>query len=296
MAIVDAAVVDTLEAGVDTIVCGHVHTARDEVFELSDGRSGRLVVMADFESTGSHAIFRDGELSLVPESRSFARPIVTLDGPAGSGKSSVARELARRLAFVHLDSGALYRAIAAAALDRGTPLTDDALGALAVELDLSIDDAGVSSHGQRIPDARLRGADVSAHVSQVSAHPQVRAAVLPTQRAVAERGAGVVAEGRDMGTVVFPEATFRIWLDASPEVRAARRMAQNAGEGRDLETVTAALRERDERDSSRSVAPLAAPEGGLRMDTSDMSREQVVDRLVALVLCGGLAEAPQDGG
>ena len=279
MSIVDAEVERQLAAGADVAVCGHVHTARDA--QLAHGR---LLVLADFESTGCHAVFADGELRLrtVDPRWVLGRPVVVaLDGPAGSGKSSVSRQLAKRLGFGHLDSGALYRAVTAEALREGVSADDGpALGALVARRPPALDVAGrVLLDGVPIPDAELRGEAVSAAVSQVSAHSQVRSELIEVQRAAATLGAGLVAEGRDMGTVVFPEADLIVYLDASLDVRAARRLAQNPGEGRDLAAVRAALETRDQRDSGRDVAPLKAAEKAEILETSELGQEAVVDLL-----------------
>ncbi len=286
MDIVDEAVQAHLEGGVDVVVCGHVHRARDAQL----GSTGRLVVLADFESTGSHAVYADGELTLVPQDARFAPPApvcVTIDGPAGSGKSAVARALAQRLGFSMLDSGALYRAVTACALSRGVPLDPVGLGALVDGLAIEFSGAGrVAVDGFLVPEHVLRGEAVTAHVSQVSSVPAVRAALLPVQRGLARGRPGIVAEGRDMGTVVFPDAAHRFFLQADPEVRARRRLAQNAGEGADLATVHAALMARDERDSGREVSPLRAAPGAEVVETSDLTLEQVVDRLEASIRAG----------
>jgi len=270
------------------VICGHVHEARDARL-AGASREGRLVVMADFERSGCHVSFLEGELSLHARDERFEQPgpagvVVAVDGPAGSGKSSVCRALADELGFLLLDSGALYRTVTARALAADVPLTGPALGELAAGLDLAVSASGaVLLDGQPVPDELLRGPEVSGKVSQVSADPAVREALMPVQRAAAGVGAGLVAEGRDMASVVFPDADVAVYLDARPEVRAARRMAQNPGEGRTLEEVTAALRERDERDSGRAHAPLTRADGAVLVDTSELSPTQVVQRLVELV-------------
>jgi cytidylate kinase len=286
MDIVDDEVLAVLQDGVDVVLCGHVHRARDAGLP-ADRPDGRLLVMADFESTGSHAVFRDGRLELSPVDPRFARPpalVVAVDGPAGSGKSSVCRALARLTGFMLLDSGALYRAVTLRALAAGLEPDDPRLGALARELDLSVDGRGrVLLDGVVVQDASLRGGPVSAAVSQVSAVPEVRAALMDVQRRVRQGCSGLVAEGRDMASVVFPDAEVQVYLDASPAVRAARRMAQNPGEGRTLDEVVAALRSRDERDSSRATAPLARSAAARVLDTSEMDEQAVVEQLVAWV-------------
>jgi len=287
MSIVDEAVQAELAEGADVVVCGHVHAARDDRLDIGD-RSGRLVVMADFETTGSHVGYDDGRLVLFSADTRWApppTPVIAIDGPAGSGKSSVSRALARRLGWARLDSGALYRAFALAAIDRGLALDDvQALSDLAEEIDLRLDSTGrVTLDGRAVKDERLRSPEVSAAVSPVAAVPSVRSALLGIQRRAGTGQAGLVAEGRDMASVVFPDATLAIYLDAPLEQRAARRLAQNPSEGLTLEAVVAALRERDDRDSRRATAPLTRAEGAVILNTSDLDLDQVVERVAALI-------------
>jgi cytidylate kinase len=286
MDIVDEQVETLLTTGPDLVVCGHVHRARDAHFELG-GRRGRLVVMADFERTGSHAVWADGRLDLAVRDIRFAPaagPVVAIDGPAGSGKSAVSRALARRLGWAYLDSGALYRAVTVRVLYGAAIEEDGGLGRLARSLCLDVDVWGrVLVEGRPIEDAALRTPEVSARVSAVSADPSLREALLEVQRGAARRGGGLVAEGRDMSTVVFPDAALRVYLDARPEIRAARRARQSAGDGADLRAVAAALAERDRRDSSRAHAPLRQGEGVVVLDTSDLDQHAVVERLVDMV-------------
>lgn len=282
MAMVDAAVSSALHRGPDVIVAGHVHVARDALLPVPGGH-GRLMVMADFETSGSHALWDAGQLSLVRSDDRFApplSPVLAMDGPAGSGKSAVAKALARRLGWMRLDSGALYRAVALAAVRAGLTHEDPEVDRLVGALSLASDAAGrVYMDGRPLDDHLLRAPEVSALVSPLSARPAVRAALMPVQRAAARGVAGLVAEGRDMATVVFPEALAKVYLDARLEVRAGRRLAQGGGEGASLERVAAALAERDARDQGREVAPLQAAHGAFVLDTSDLSLEQVVDRL-----------------
>jgi CMP/dCMP kinase len=290
MGIVDAAVARELATGLDVIVCGHVHTARDARFDVG-GRSARLLVMADFERSGCHARFAGETLALVRHDARFAHPehpargpVIAIDGPAGSGKSSVSRALARRLGFRHLNSGALYRAVTARALAAGLAPHDPAVAELARRLDLVLDaDGGVRVDGVSVPEEVLRSPEVSAQVSPMSADPALREALLAVQRRVALGAPGVVAEGRDMGSVIFPEAELRIYLDADAGVRAARRLAESAGEGLDAGAVQAALAARDRADSSRAHAPLQRADGALLLDTTALTLEQVVDRIEALL-------------
>jgi cytidylate kinase len=210
------------------------------------------------------------------------RFIVTIDGPAGAGKSTVARELAKRLGFVFVDTGALYRAVGFGARLRGIPFTNGAaLGTLARDASIEIK---AGSSGQKI---YLDGTDVTSEIrtpeaamgaSAVSAVPEVREGLLGLQRRLAGRG-GAVAEGRDTGTVVFPDADVKFYLDASPEIRARRRFDELSAKGMsvEFERILAETIQRDRNDSTRAVAPLACPAGAVRVDTDGMNAGQVLD-------------------
>ncbi|HTE05507.1 MAG TPA: (d)CMP kinase, partial [Planctomycetota bacterium] len=192
--------------------------------------------------------------------------------------------LAQRLGYRHLDSGALYRAVTARALAAGLAPRDPRVAELAAGLDLRLDpDGGVRVDGVRVPESVLRSPAVSAQVSPMSDDAAVRAALLPVQRRFAEGALGVVAEGRDMASVVFPEAEVRIYLDAAPSVRTARRLAQSPAEGADAAAVAAALADRDRRDSSRAHAPLRRADGARLLDTSHLTLSEVVDRIERIV-------------
>jgi cytidylate kinase len=192
--------------------------------------------------------------------------VIAIDGPGGAGKSTVAREIARRTGLAHLDTGAMYRAVALAALRAGVDASDgERLGALARRLDLRIDSA-VCVDGVDVGDA-LRGTDVSATVSAVAAHPSVRGELVRRQRAWAEAHDGGVIEGRDIGTVVFPEAALKVFLTASDAARAARRSADEGA---------TALARRDRLDSTRAVSPLTPAADALTIDTTDKTVEEVV--------------------
>jgi cytidylate kinase len=211
--------------------------------------------------------------------------IVTIDGPAGSGKSTVARKLATRLGFRYLDSGALYRAVTLAALDRNVDLdSGKRLGELAAGLSIRLEpDGRVLLEGRDVT-AAIRGERVSASVSKASAHAEVRAAMLSVQRTAADSG-DLVCEGRDMGTVVFPQAEVKVYLDADVGVRAERRRKELVAKGESLshEDLVARLQDRDRKDATRTHAPLKRAEGQVHVDTSDMTIDGVVDRLVGLV-------------
>jgi len=211
--------------------------------------------------------------------------IVTIDGPVAAGKSSVARCVAERVGFRYLDTGALYRAVALAAMESGTDLEDGAaLGALAAGLDLAFDREGRTLLGGRDVSREIRGREVTRHASPVSAHAEVRAAMLSLQRQMAGDD-GLVCEGRDMGTVVFPDAAVKIYLDADVATRAARRASQLRASGApvDIEELEREIRERDHRDSNRATAPLVRDETQVYVDSSNLELEEVVSRLETLV-------------
>ena len=206
--------------------------------------------------------------------------VIAIDGPAGAGKSTVAKALARRLGLRYLDTGAQYRSVAVAAVRRGVALDDaDAVADLAGTIDLVVDETRVVIDGVEATDA-IRTPDASQGASKVAVIPGVRLALQKRQRAWAGEHHGGVVEGRDIGSAVFPDAPLKLYVTASPEVRAERRCADT---GEDYDTVLAALRERDERDSARAHDPLHAAGDAVVVDTSNRSIENVVDDLVRLV-------------
>ena len=214
-------------------------------------------------------------------------PVITLDGPAGSGKSTTAREVARRLSFKHLDSGALYRALTFALLASGIPeeewpeLSAEELDRFPIHLEASGDRLLVML-GNRVLEAELRTPEVTSRVSPLSALPAVRSWLLEAQRRAGAEG-GLVADGRDMGTVVFPDAEVKIFLTAVLEKRAARRFLEREGRAPDsaeLAREAAKIQERDARDSARAVAPLKKPDDSMEVDTSELSFDGQVQVII----------------
>jgi cytidylate kinase len=215
--------------------------------------------------------------------------VIAIDGPAGAGKSSVARGVAAGIGFTYLDSGAMYRCVALAALEQGISLDDgETLGELAEGLEIGFDTAAGASRvflGEREVSDEIRAPRVSAAASQVSVHPRVRAAMVARQRRLIAAGR-YVAEGRDIGTVVSPDAPLKIFLTASDEERARRRAAES---GEDFEAVLEAQRRRDARDTERAHGALRAAPDAVELDTTGLSLDEVVARVVAFTRERGLA-------
>jgi CMP/dCMP kinase len=212
---------------------------------------------------------------------------VTLDGPSGTGKSSVARDVARRLGAAYLDTGAMYRAATVAVLDAGVGLDDKVAVARAVA-DARID-VGTNARREVVKvdgvdvRERIRGAEVTRAVSPVSAVPAVRRRLVAQQRDLVAEAPAVVVEGRDIGTVVLPGATLKIYLTASPEVRAQRRAGQLGVTDPDkIAALARDMRRRDEYDSRRADSPLRPAEDAIVVDSTDLDRTQVVERIVDL--------------
>jgi CMP/dCMP kinase len=212
--------------------------------------------------------------------------IIAIDGPAGAGKSTIASRLARKLGYVNLESGAMYRALALQAIDKDVSFEDEpALVKLAessrIKLEPTLggnrtllDDKDVS--------ARIRERDVTDAASRVSVHPRVRQWMVDHQRAMGANG-GIVMEGRDIGTKVFPDADLKIFLDADPVVREQRRMAQHKIAGELAASAAAELRERDQRDRTRASSPLVAANDAVVINSTSMSEDEVLAKIEKLV-------------
>lgn len=211
--------------------------------------------------------------------------VIAIDGPAGAGKSSVARAVARALGYTYLDSGAMYRCVALAGIERGSDLDDGgAMGEVARSLQIGLDDDRVAIDGRDVS-AEIRAPETTEASSRVSVHPQVREAMVSRQRQMIAAGR-FVAEGRDIGTVVSPGAPLKVFLTASEGERARRRAAQT---GEDPAAVLEAQRERDERDETRKHGALRAAPDAVEVDTTGLSLDEVVARVVALARERGLA-------
>jgi len=201
--------------------------------------------------------------------------IIAVDGPLASGKGTIARALAARFGLPHLDTGTLYRAVAVAVLEAGTPPEDAAAAeAAAKALDVSA-----------IDEAKIRTAGAGSAASVVSAHPRVRAALLQLQRDFAHQPGGAVLDGRDIGTVIAPDADVKLFVTASEEARAWRRHAEltSRGEQWSLDDILGQLRQRDARDAARADAPMVKAEDAIELDTTEMSIEEAVKAAAAAV-------------
>ena len=211
--------------------------------------------------------------------------VVAIDGPSGAGKSTAGRAVAERLGYVFLDTGAMYRALALAALREGIPLDDAAaVAALAARLTLDLrPNSAVIVNGEDVTSA-LRTQEVGAAASRVSVHPSVRRHMVARQREMGRAG-GVVMDGRDIGTAVFPDAEVKFYVDAHPRQRALRRQEELAQRGlpSDLDTIEREIRARDHADSTRAESPLTRAPDAIHLDTTELGLEEVVRRMLAAV-------------
>lgn len=209
---------------------------------------------------------------------------IAIDGPAGAGKSTVAKEVAKRLGLLYLDTGAMYRAIAYKVLRQGTTLAaEEEISALAQNTRIEISpEQQVWCDGEEVTRV-IRSPEVSRAVSVIAAYPQVRRRLVEMQQTVAQKN-GVVMDGRDIGTHVLPQADIKIFLTASPEERARRRWLElkNSGKSADLSEVAYDLAERDQRDAERATAPLEAAADALILDTTTLSVDEIVTRIISM--------------
>ena len=237
-----------------------------------------------------------------PAAGKRSRPVIAIDGPAGAGKSTVAAHLARRFGFLNLETGAMYRALALKAIDNDLDFDDGApLLALANRTSIQLEplrDGNRVLLDKRDVSRRIRDADVTSAASRISVHPQLRAWMVAQQRALGQEG-GVVMEGRDIGTAVFPDAEVKIFLDAASEVRGNRRFDQSRSTAAPIappdtpaadpaqslsrEAVLKELRERDSRDRNRSESPLRPAPDAILLDTTSLSLDQVLARAEQIV-------------
>ncbi len=217
------------------------------------------------------------------------RLIIAIDGPAASGKSTTARLLARNLGYIYLDTGAMYRACALQLVRAGISLEDaPAIEAMLKDLDIRVETSGTENRillGTEDVSQAIRANEISQLASSVSALPAVRHRMVELQRAMAA-GGGYILDGRDIGTYVFPDADLKFFLTAAPEIRARRRWLElkNKGQEKAFEHILAEIQERDHNDSNRSLAPLAMAEDAIVLDNSELSIDQQVESLQALIL------------
>ncbi len=209
--------------------------------------------------------------------------VIAIDGPSGVGKGTVARAIARALGYRHVDTGAMYRAVGWLALRRGVPLDDEgAVEAMAKAARFELDEAGTRIDGHDVTQA-IRTPEIDRAVTSVARLPRVRAVLVARQRGMREPG-GLVMEGRDIGTVVFPDAEVKLYLDASPEERARRRANDPAhGGSHDVAAVASALRVRDQADRTRAASPLQMAPDAVLIDTTGVAIGDVVARVLAIV-------------
>ncbi len=217
--------------------------------------------------------------------------VIAIDGPAGAGKSTVARAVAQAVSLPYLDTGAMYRGVAFAVLrDKVDPADEDRVEALAELVNVVVEPEGVTVDGRDVS-SDIRGPEVTSVVSVIATYSRVRALMRNAQREWIIRHGGGVVEGRDIGTVVFPDALLKVFLTASPHVRAARRVAQVGG---DVEAIAASIAERDRIDSTRQDSPLRPADGAVNIDSSGRSVQEVVDEIAdAYHRISALREVPR---
>jgi cytidylate kinase len=214
------------------------------------------------------------------------QPVITIDGPAGAGKSTVSRTLAKKLDLIYLDTGPMYRAVALKAKREGIPFTNgnalfDMCEKINIHFKATGDNPAIFIDNEDVS-AQIRMPEMDMLSSSVSAVPEVRKAMTALQRKIGEKG-GIVAEGRDMGTVVFPDADYKFFITASPEVRARRRYDERRARNEeiDLDKVEADIKKRDEQDQSRKIAPLKPADDAIFIDTSEMDVDRVIDTILS---------------
>lgn len=223
--------------------------------------------------------------------------VITLDGPAGSGKSAVAHRLAETLGFHHLDTGAMYRAVALDAMEQGLTANPQAMAlrisSLTLDFDWSQQPAHILLNGRDVADA-IRTPEVTRLTYTAADNPAIRAALVQSQRLIAKKVGSIVTEGRDQGTVVFPDAAYKFYLDANIEERARRRVAELARKGTtfSLEDMIQQLQTRDSQDKARATGPLAVPAGACIVDTTHLTLQQVIDELTRRITLSSSPVAP----